>query len=100
MVSVSTHVLDGNAGGPCVGVRVTLETLEGETVGSGTTDVSGRVAALAGDVAPGTYRLRWTLPDQGPLLREVSIVVDLRNDRHYHLPLLASGTSAVSYLGV
>jgi 5-hydroxyisourate hydrolase len=100
MVTVSTHVLDGAAGGPRVGVTVTLESADGTTVGSGVTDASGRVAELAGNVAPGAYRLRWGLGDGAGFLHEVAVVVLLDEDRHYHLPLLASGASAVSYLGV
>jgi len=100
MVTVSTHVLDGAAGGPCVGLAVTLETLEGRTVGSGSTDDAGRIAELGRDLATGRYRLRWALGDHRPLLREVAIVVELAEDRHYHLPLLAAGASAVTYLGV
>lgn len=97
MVSVSTHVLDGAGGGPVVGAAVALEDLDGVTVGTGTTDAVGRVAELAADLPPGAYRLRWTLDG---FLREVAVVVNLAEDRHYHLPLLSSGASAVSYLGV
>jgi len=100
MPTVSTHVLDGAAGGPCVGVEVTLETLEGGTVGSGHTDEAGRIPDLGRDLPTGHYRLRWALGDHRPLLREVAIVVELGEDRHYHLPLLAAGASAVTYLGV
>ncbi len=60
---MSTHVLDGAAGGPRIGVTVTLETLGGTPVGAGATDQSGRVPELAGGLAPGTYRLRWSLGD-------------------------------------
>lgn len=97
MVSVSTHVLDGAGGGPRAGVAVALEDLDGMPVGAATTDAAGRAAQVATGLAPGRYRLRWMLDG---FLREVAVVVDLAEDRHYHLPLLASGASAVSYLGV
>jgi 5-hydroxyisourate hydrolase len=100
MVSLSTHVLDGAAGGPRVGVPATLETLDGVVVASGRTDAMGRIAALAPDVGPGLYRLRWTLGDTEGFLQEVAVVVHLGQERHYHVPLLASDASAVSYLGV
>jgi 5-hydroxyisourate hydrolase len=100
MVSVSTHVLDGAAGGPRIGVSVVLETADGILVGSGSTDAAGRVPELATGLPRGRYRLRWTLDDRRDFVSEVAVVVELAEDRHYHLPLLASGASAVSYLGV
>ena len=45
--SISTHVLDNERGQPAVGVRVTLERLEGDSfvmLSSGVTDDDGRIA--------------------------------------------------------
>jgi 5-hydroxyisourate hydrolase len=99
VASVSTHVLDASAGGPRPGVRVTLETPDGELVAAGVTDASGRVADLADDLAPGVYRLRWDLGGRAGFLREAAVVVELDENRHYHVPLLAAPACAVSYLG-
>lgn len=98
MPSVSTHVLDASAGGPKSGVEVVLRDGDGVAVARGRTDDAGRIAPLAADVPAGTYRLSWALG--GGFLAEVAITVVLDQDRHYHLPLLASPASAVAYLGV
>jgi 5-hydroxyisourate hydrolase-like protein (transthyretin family) len=99
VASVSTHVLDAAVGGPRPGVRVTLETAEGTPLAIGITDATGRVEALAGDLQPGRYRLRWDLTERAGFLREAAVVIDLEEDRHYHVPLLAAPACAMSYLG-
>jgi len=98
MASVSTHVLDGAAGGPRVGLAVTLADAEGAVLARGRTDERGRVEDLATGLAPGRYRLTWATG--APFLAEVAATVDLAEERHYHVPLLLSGASAVVYLGV
>ena len=54
-MTVSTHVLDTERGMPAAGVRVELWRGD-ELVGSGETDVDGRIRQLA-DTDPGTYRI-------------------------------------------
>ncbi len=98
MITLSTHVLDADAGLALVGVRVTVTDQVGEVVGSGATGPDGRIAALASGLAPGSYRIDWEAG--GHFLRAVAATVELIADRHYHVPLLASGSSAVVYLGV
>ncbi len=39
------------------------------------------------------------LSERAGFLVEVAVVVELDEDRHYHVPLLAAPASAVSYLG-
>jgi 5-hydroxyisourate hydrolase len=95
--SLSTHVLDAAAGGPRVGVVVTVRDQSGAVVGSGSTDADGRVAPLGTDLAPGHYQLTWE--SGGGFVLAVSATVALTEDRHYHVPLLASPVSAVVYLG-
>lgn len=80
------------------GVEVALHDGDGVPVATGRTDQAGRIAPLAADVPAGTYRLSWAL--DGGFLAGVAITVVLDQDRHYHLPLLASPASAVAYLGV
>jgi 5-hydroxyisourate hydrolase len=96
--SLSTHVLDAAAGGPCPGVAVTVADAEGTTVAAGITDAEGRSADLAVDLPAGTYRIGWRTG--GGFIREVAVTVHLAEERHYHVPLLASPVSAVTYLGV
>jgi 5-hydroxyisourate hydrolase len=97
MPSLSTHVLDTAAGGPQPGITVTVTDDHGAVVGSGTTDDSGRIADLVADLPTGTYRIRWATG--GRFVDEVAVSVRLTEDRHYHVPLLASPVSAVVYLG-
>jgi 5-hydroxyisourate hydrolase len=95
--SLSTHVLDTAAGGPRAGVAVTLRDESGAVVARGATDVDGRVAHLAADLAPGIYQLTWD--SDGHFLAALSATIRLTEDRHYHVPLLASPVSGVVYLG-
>jgi 5-hydroxyisourate hydrolase len=95
--SLSTHVLDSAAGGPRPGVTVTVVDTGGTTVASAVTDAEGRITDLAGDLPPGRYHLRWDTG--GRFLQEVAVGVLLSEERHYHIPLLASPVSAVTYLG-
>ena len=53
---------------------------------------------LASGLVPGSYRIDWEAG--GSFLRAVAATVELVADRHYHVPLLASRSSAVVYLGV
>lgn len=97
MPSISTHVLDGAGGGPVVGVNVEVADAAGKIVGIATTDQRGRAEDLATLLPPGRYRVTWRL---GGFVSELAATVSLEEDRNYHLPVLASGHSAVVYLGV
>ena len=98
--SASTHVLDSTAGGPRPGVPVALETLDGTPVAAEVTDAAGRIGTLANHLAPGRYRLRWDLHDRADFMLEVTVVVAIEGNRQYHLPLLVSPASVVTYLGI
>ncbi|WP_261784253.1 hydroxyisourate hydrolase [Curtobacterium sp. TC1] len=52
---LTTHVLDATSGTPAVGVGLTLSTVDGAVVATGTTDADGRAATVDGAVvATGT----------------------------------------------
>jgi 5-hydroxyisourate hydrolase len=94
-VSISTHVLDVERGRPARGVHV--ELLFGEDqVGAGETDSDGRIAKLATGLDPGAYRLVFMPPS--PFFRRVELELALE-DGHYHVPLLISSYSCVTYRG-
>ena len=93
-MTVSTHVLDTERGLPASGVLVELFR-DGELVGSGETDVDGRIRQLA-DTDPGTYRI--VFHPSSPFFRRVELVVDL-GPGHHHVPLLVSSYSCASYRG-
>ena len=93
-ISLSTHVLDVERGRPASGVRV--ELWQQELVTAAETDDDGRIAQLAGDLEPGTYRLLFR-PDS-PFFKGIGIEVALE-DGHYHVPLLVSSYSCTTYRG-
>jgi 5-hydroxyisourate hydrolase len=111
MASISTHVLDTERGEPAAGVTVTLARWEGERLvrlAEAETDDDGRVRDLAGRaVGAGGYQIAF---DIGGYFRELDgdmpfftrVAIDfevLDEDRHYHVPLLASRFSCSSYRG-
>jgi 5-hydroxyisourate hydrolase len=94
-VSLSTHVLDVEHGRPARGVRVELWQEE-LLLTFGETDDDGRIAQLAADIEPGTYRVLFR-PDS-PFFQGVSLELALE-DGHYHVPLLVSSYSCTTYRG-
>ena len=93
-MTISTHVLDTERGQPAAGVRVELWRGE-ELVGSGETDVDGRIRELA-DGEPGTYRL--VFRPRSPFFGRVELELEL-GEGHYHVPLLVSSYACATYRG-
>jgi len=100
--TISTHVLDVEAGRPARGVSVTLyfATGEGEQlVGGGTTDEDGRIRRLVeGPLEPVVARLEFVV--DGPFFR--LLAVSFRVDdpsRSYHVPLIVAPYSLATYRG-
>jgi len=87
-------VLDVERGRPAKGLRV--ELWQDELLASAETDDDGRIAELAADLEPGTYRLLFR-PDS-PFYRSVGLELALE-DGHYHVPLLVSSYSCTTYRG-
>ena len=94
MISLSTHVLDVEAGRPARGVRV--ELWQDELVASGQTNEDGRIPELASGLEAGTYRLLFR--PESPFFEGVALDVVLK-DGHYHVPLLVSSYSCTTYRG-
>jgi 5-hydroxyisourate hydrolase len=92
--SLSTHVLDVEHGRPASGIRV--EVWQEDLITSGETDADGRIAELATDLGPGVYRLLFH--PASPFFKRIGIEVALE-DGHYHVPLLVSSYSCVTYRG-
>jgi 5-hydroxyisourate hydrolase len=110
--TISTHVLDTEAGRPAVGVTVTLYKLgEDERpirLTQSLTDADGRVSDLLGRaMSPGVYRLEFRPGSRAPAgAAEAAffdrLAVDLRVDdtsRSYHVPLLLAPFSLTTYRG-
>jgi 5-hydroxyisourate hydrolase len=93
-VSLSTHVLDVERGLPATGVRV--ELWRDDLVTAADTDADGRISPLASDLEPGVYRLLFR--PSSPFFKGIGIEVELE-DGHYHVPLLVSSYSCVTYRG-
>lgn len=110
--TISTHVLDTEAGRPAAGVHVSLFKLgeDGRPIRltQTLTDDDGRVRDLLGrPMSPGEYRLEFALvgrttpeADADRFFRRVAI--DLRIDdvtRSYHVPLLMAPFALTTYRG-
>ena len=97
MASLSTHVLDTASGRPASGVAVSLER-DGAVIASGVTNGDGRIAELAGSLAPGRYRLVFELP-VNTFFRRVALDIEIGTDSKYHVPLLITPFAVTSYRG-
>lgn len=101
-VSLSTHVLDAASGQPAAGVAVAVYRGQLRVAG-GVTDGEGRVHGLAEGLVPGVYRLVFEVGayfgGSDHLWERVALEVRLHQPRHYHLPLLLSPFSCMTYRG-
>ena len=105
--TISTHVLDTGLGRPARGVLVTLYRVNGSAftrVGSAKTDDDGRVRTLLeGGLVAGKYRIDFDLAGYGGgqgFFERFSmdfVVSDI--GRSYHVPLILSSHSGITYLG-
>ena len=97
MANLITHVLDTSAGRPSAGIPVTLFNADGTTLADGVTDTDGRVGSLGGELATGSYRLRFGV--DGPFYPEVVVAFTIAADEHHHVPLLLSPYGYSTYRG-
>jgi 5-hydroxyisourate hydrolase len=105
MTSLSTHVLDVSTGRPAAGLRVTLESADGNVLAEALTDDDGRVGAFADDLAAEDHLIRF---DTGTWFAgrgttafypEVVVTFTVGADEHYHVPLLLSPYGYSTYRG-
>jgi 5-hydroxyisourate hydrolase len=98
-LTLSTHVLDTEAGEPAAGVKVGLYDGR-ELISLQETDEDGRIANLFErdfGFRPGEYRLTFYV--DGGFFDTVELTIALTEERHYHVPLLISSYSCVTYRG-
>jgi 5-hydroxyisourate hydrolase len=96
MATLSTHVLDTEAGVPAAGVKVAL--YDGtKLVSERETDEDGRIEQLAEIDTPGQYRLVFYLDGFFDTVELTLAITDV--GRHYHVPLLVSPFLCTTYLG-
>ena len=111
MTGITAHVLDTTHGRPAAGVAVSLARRTGDgwtELAAAATDASGRVANLLPaqvNSTLGTYQLRFNVGPyfaaQGatPFYPYVDVVFQIREDAHYHVPLLVSPFGYTTYRG-
>lgn len=102
MSTLSTHVLDTAEGRPAAGIRIRLETRDGDELGAATTDEDGRVSELGpGRLPVGDYVLRFETGSYvAGFYPEVVVVFTVQDaDDHYHVPLLLSPYGYSTYRG-
>jgi len=96
-MTLSTHILDTEAGEPAAGVQVGLFRGK-DLVSLQETDDDGRIANLfEAPVDPGEYRLVFYIG--GGFFEKVELTLALVEDRHYHVPLLVSSYACATYRG-
>ena len=112
MSGISTHVLDTSTGRPAAGILVALKrtTNQGrswDSIGSGITDLNGRVASIldaSETLETGTYQLIFHVEDyfedREHFHPEIAIQFLVRDPAaHYHVPLLLSPYGYTTYRG-
>lgn len=111
MSQITTHVLDTSIGKPAKGIRINLEEKSGndwKLLGSGTTNEDGRISDLLDkDVKLefGIYRMTFEVKsyfDKQNVVSfypSVTVEFEVREDRHYHVPLLLNPFGYSTYRG-
>jgi 5-hydroxyisourate hydrolase len=110
MSPLTTHVLDTALGRPAAGVPLMLaKSSKGGwiTVGRGATDADGRCGNLLkdGKLRKGVYRLTFGTGTYFKKTRQsgfyptVSVVFQVRDERHHHVPLLLAPWGYSTYRG-
>ena len=102
--TISTHVLDTGRGRPAPGVPVALYRVNGSSAtrcGSAVTDEDGRVRALLdGALEAGAYRIEFDLTGHGEFFSRFATDFVVKDaSRSYHVPLILSPHSGITYLG-
>ncbi|MCW7553464.1 hydroxyisourate hydrolase [Endozoicomonas gorgoniicola] len=111
MTGISTHILDTGTGYPAAGVPVSLERQNTDgwcLVGEGITNDDGRITSLTPveqNLEPGVYRLQFAVKryfrqqQVKCFYPEVTVVFEVSDDRHHHIPLLLSTYGYSTYRG-
>ena len=114
MGRLTTHILDTTHGGPAAGVAIRLFSLseQREQIAYAITNVDGRTekALLEGEaMITGTYELEFDIGDyfrsrnaavdDPAFLDTVVIRFSVKDDEHYHVPLLCSPWAYSTYRG-
>lgn len=108
MTGITTHILDTSLGKPATGVGVSLERLDDDSwllLAQSSTNADGRCQDLSAEPPSGVYRLTFSTgeyfkqQDRSTIYPEISILFECHDGAHYHLPLLISDNSYMTYRG-
>jgi 5-hydroxyisourate hydrolase len=112
MSQITTHILDTTRGLPAVGVVISLQYLmadqEWKEIASGVTNFDGRVSDFLDEhisVAHGTYRLVFHTREYfyglhvNAFYPYVTVVFEINDQAHYHVPLLLNPYGYSTYRG-
>ncbi len=112
MSQITTHILDTSKGKPAKKVTVHLEKPNKddswENISSGLTDKDGRITNFLPDdeiLEPGIYRLVFETSSyfskQGVwgFYPSITIIFEIRDSQHYHVPLLLNPYGYSTYRG-
>ncbi|MFN8393566.1 MAG: hydroxyisourate hydrolase [Bacteroidia bacterium] len=112
MSQITTHILDTSLGKPAAGVPIRLEKpvpgYQWEIIASGITNSDGRVPNLLPNnepLPPSAYRLVFEIEDyfldggRKCFYPFISIVFDVTDASHYHVPLLLNPFGYSTYRG-
>lgn len=107
--TLSTHILDLDAGAPATGVVVTLRRLSpaARDLSQGMTDGDGRIGVWPTplDLSPGTYELSFAINDwykvnnKRCFYPQITVAFFIEDKRHYHVPLLLNRHGYSTYRG-
>ncbi|WNV88843.1 hydroxyisourate hydrolase [Umezawaea sp. Da 62-37] len=98
-MTISTHVLDAQRGGPATGIAVRLERADGTLVSSGETGADGRITGWDATEA-GVYRLVFDTGAISSFFPEVVLAFRVADPaEHHHVPLLLSPFAYSTYRG-
>ena len=111
MSQITTHVLDTMHGTPANGVPVVLyqqTDIAWKEIGSGYTNPDGRVNNLLTPdliVPPGIYKLKFEVDVYLQLLVDdyffpaIEIMFRVKDNKHYHIPVLLNAFGYTTYRG-
>jgi len=112
MSQITTHVLDTSKGTPAEGIKITLQSPTGEDqwkdITSGVTNSDGRISDfLPADkiIEPGVYRMLFDTKtyfeknDVRGFYPSVTIIFEIFDTEHYHVPLLLNPYGYSTYRG-
>lgn len=106
-ISLSTHVLDLDAGAPAANLSVCLADADGRLLARAGTDADGRISEWPGvaTLATGDYELTFEVGQwygargQRSFYPRVRIAFSADSARHYHVPLLLNRHGFTTYRG-